>query len=86
MRVPREGALEARARGDKMDFDPELAVRLVWAGLPIRHVQTPVRDLDGGISHDRLWKVTALLSWMQTRLEVGAFVRLLGWRPRRLPA
>ena len=84
---PVPAALAANARGDKMDFDPEIAVRLAWAGHPIRHVSTPVRYVaraEGGISHYRFWSDTALISWMHTRLVFRGIARLLGWRIKKL--
>lgn len=83
---PVQAALAANARGEKMDFDPEIAVRLAWAGHPIRHVSTPVRYLaraEGGVSHYRLWSDTALISWMHTRLVFGGIARLFGWRSKK---
>lgn len=84
---PVTATLAIRARGDAMDFDPEVAVRLVWAGYPIRHVSTRVRYIsreDGGVSHFRLGRDTFLISWMHTRLCVRGLLHLLGWRVRTL--
>ena len=84
---PVAAALAANARGDKMDFDPEIAVRLAWAGHPIRHVSTPVRYLaraEGGVSHYRFWSDTVLISWMHTRLVFRGIAHLLGWRIKKL--
>lgn len=78
---PVSSALAVNARGDKMDFDPEIAVRLAWAGHPIRHVSTPVRYLaraEGGVSHYRIFRDTALISWMHTRLVFRGIASLLG--------
>jgi len=78
-------ALDAAARGDRMDFDIEIAVRLVWAGVPIVNLPTRVRYLpraEGGISHFRPWADNLAISWMHTRLVLGS----LWWRlrfPRR---
>jgi glycosyltransferase involved in cell wall biosynthesis len=79
---PVDAALDVRARGDAMDFDPEVAVRLVWAGHPVVHVPTRVRYLaarDGGVSHYRGFLDTLLISWMHTRLVVIGALRLLTW-------
>ena len=86
---PIDAALAAGARGDAMDFDPEIAVRLAWAGHPIIHVRTHVRYLareDGGVSHYRVVRDTLLISWMHTRLCFRGLLFLFGWRPRRLAA
>jgi glycosyltransferase involved in cell wall biosynthesis len=84
---PVEAALAANARGDAMDFDPEIAVRLAWAGHPVRHVATHVRYLareDGGVSHYRLGRDTLLISWMHTRLCCAGLTRLVGLGPRAI--
>jgi glycosyltransferase involved in cell wall biosynthesis len=42
--------------GERMDFDPELAVRLYWEGLEIVSLPTRVRYPKGGLSHfDVVW-------------------------------
>ncbi len=87
---PVTAALRARARGDAMDFDPEIAVRLVWAGLPVINVPTHVRYLDqdeGGVSHFRVFWDNVLISWLHCRLAtrrvVGSFFGALGrWLTR----
>jgi len=84
---PVDATLDAEPIGDAMDFDPEVAVRLAWAGHPVRHVTTRVRYLsreDGGVSHYRLARDTMLISLMHARLCVHGLARLLGFRPRRL--
>jgi polyprenyl-phospho-N-acetylgalactosaminyl synthase len=82
---PVRAALEAGARGDAMDFDPEIAVRLARRGVPIAHVRTSVRYVsraEGGVSHYRLFRDTLLISWMHTRMCVTGILWILGWRPR----
>jgi polyprenyl-phospho-N-acetylgalactosaminyl synthase len=84
---PVAAALEAGARGDAMDFDPEIAVRLSWAGHPIRHVMTRVRYLgrdEGGVSHFRMGRDTWLISAMHARLCTIGLARLFTWPIRRL--
>jgi len=39
------------ATGDHMEFEPEIAVRLVWAGVPVVGLPTRVVYLPGGLSH-----------------------------------
>jgi glycosyltransferase involved in cell wall biosynthesis len=90
---PVKEALEAGARGRAMDFDPEIAVRLAWAGVPIVHVPTRVRYIareQGGVSHYRGFADTWRISLMHARLCFTAFGRLVAspWRgharnPRR---
>ena len=40
--------------GNRMDFDPELVIRLVRAGLPVVNVPTAVDYPQGGVSHFRM--------------------------------
>ncbi len=69
--------LLARHRlGDRMEFDPEIAVRLVWEGLAVVNVPTRVRYFTGGVSHFRLLRDNARISWAHTRLVFGMLVRL----------
>jgi hypothetical protein len=70
-----------------MDFDPEIAVRLVWAGLPVINLPTPVRYLtsaEGGVSHFRVFRDNVRISWMHTRLVCAAPWKL--FHRRRLVA
>ncbi len=69
----------AGTRGNAMDFDPEIAVRMAWRNVPIVNLETRVRYLDpdaGGVSHFRLFRDNALISWMHTRMVTGAVLRL----------
>jgi polyprenyl-phospho-N-acetylgalactosaminyl synthase len=81
-------ALAAGARGDAMDFDPEIAVCIAWTGTPVLNLRTRVRYIareQGGVSHFRLWRDNVLISWMHTRMVFALFVRaLFATRPRRL--
>jgi glycosyltransferase involved in cell wall biosynthesis len=73
-------ALDASARGNAMDFDPEIAVRIAWSGAPVLNLLTRVRYLradDGGVSHFRMVRDNALISWMHTRLMLSLFRRLM---------
>lgn len=77
---PVEAALAAGARGDTMDFDPEIAVKMVWRGAPVVNVPTRVRYVpraEGGVSHFRLVRDNALISWMHTRLSLARIARWL---------
>ncbi len=89
---PVDAALAAGARGQAMDFDPEIAVRLVWAGLPVINLPTRVRYLgpdEGGVSHFRMFRDNALISWMHSRLTARRVFRsvmgALFRRTRALP-
>ncbi|HVH42589.1 MAG TPA: glycosyltransferase family 2 protein [Labilithrix sp.] len=83
---PVAATLDARARGNAMDFDPEVAVRLAWAGHPVRHVPTRVRYVprdEGGVSHYRLVRDTMLISVMHATLCFLGLARLVRWPARR---
>jgi glycosyltransferase involved in cell wall biosynthesis len=63
----------------RFDFDPEVAVRLAWRGVPIINLPTPVRYLsadEGGCSQFRYLRDNALLTWMHSRLMLGFLARL----------
>jgi len=63
----------------RFDFDPEAAVRLVWAGVPPVNKDAPVkyfRPEEGGVSHFHYVRDNVLLTWMHTRLVIGAVCRL----------
>lgn len=63
----------------RFDFDPEVAVRLAWRGVPIINLPTPVRypsKEEGGISQFRYFRDNSLLTWMHLRLMAGFLVRL----------
>jgi len=65
------------ARG--FDFDPEIAVRLVWASVPTLNLPAPCRYLskaDGGVSHFRYLRDNLKMIWLHTRL----ITQLLLWR------
>jgi glycosyltransferase involved in cell wall biosynthesis len=84
---PVEAALRVRARGDAMDFDPEIAVRLVWAGVDVVHVPTPVlyRPAEtGGVSHYRGVRDTLLIAATHFWLCTEGVVRLITYPFRAL--
>jgi hypothetical protein len=67
--------LERVSMGRHMDFEPELAVRLVWSGASVVNVPTRVRYYPFGLSHfDVVWDDLRLV-WLYTRLTLGMFVR-----------
>ncbi|MBB3194237.1 glycosyltransferase family 2 protein [Roseateles terrae] len=65
--------------GRRMDFDVEIAVRLVWAGVPVINQPTRVRYPEDGVSHFRVLRDNVLISAMHTRLFFGML-----WRAPRL--
>ena len=68
--------IRSQRLGSRMDFDPEIAVRLFWSGVPVRNIRTPVRYPPGGISHFRMLKDNLRISWLHTRLVFGMLPRL----------
>ncbi len=62
-------ALLDRVRsGDRMDFDPEIVIRLVRAGVPVINVPTAVYYPKDGISHFRMVEDNLLIAWAYVRL------------------
>ena len=77
---PLAAARAVTVRGDAMDFDPEIAVKLAWAGVAVINVPTRVRYVprsEGGVSHFRMVRDNALISWMHTRLSLARIARML---------
>jgi len=65
------------ARG--FDFDPEVAVRLVWSGVPTVNLPAPCRYLakeEGGVSHFNYLRDNLKMTWLHLRL----LSQLLLWR------
>ena len=71
--------MESTSFARRFDFDPEVAVRLAWRGVPILNLPTPVRypsKEEGGISQFRYLRDNVLLTWMHARLVAGFFLHL----------
>jgi glycosyltransferase involved in cell wall biosynthesis len=69
------------ARG--FDFDPEIAVRMFWAGVPTLNLPAPCRYLtkaDGGVSHFHYLRDNVKMVWLHTRL----LTQLAVWRWARI--
>lgn len=82
-----QALLEREAVGRRMDFDTEIAVRLLWRGSAVLNLATPVRYPADGVSHFRLWRDNWMISRMHARLFFGMLLRLprlLLQRPRKL--
>lgn len=65
----------------RFDFDPEVAIRLAWRGVPVVNLPTPVRYIDpadGGVSQFRYLRDNVLLTWMHLRL-LGGFLLRAPW-------
>jgi predicted LPLAT superfamily acyltransferase len=69
-RVPDTAALHPR-----MGFDVEIVVRLVWAGLKVVNIPTPVIYPAGGISNFRYLEDNRALIWLHIRLLFGGLLR-----------
>jgi glycosyltransferase involved in cell wall biosynthesis len=80
---PLAAALACAPRSDHMEFDPEIAVRMVWRGVPVLNVTTAVRYLaraQGGVSHFKLVRDNVRISLMHSRLMTRMIMgRLFGW-------
>lgn len=68
--------------GRRMDFDPEILVRLAWRNQPMRWLPTRVHYPQDGLSHFRLVHDNALISKMHAKLFFGMLLRapLIVWR------
>jgi hypothetical protein len=67
--------------GDRMEFEPEIAVRLVWAGVPVVTLPTRVVYLPGGLSHFSFSRDYPLLASVYLRLLAGMLSRV--WEAAR---
>jgi glycosyltransferase involved in cell wall biosynthesis len=67
---------ESANLGRRMDFDPEVLVRLRWRGLPIVDLPTRVRYPSDGVSNFKLGLDNWLISRMHARLFFGMLGRL----------
>jgi glycosyltransferase involved in cell wall biosynthesis len=77
--APLVQALRATRHARGFDFDPEVAVRMFWAGVPTVNLPAPCRYLskaEGGVSHFRYLRDNVKMVWLHTRL----IVQLLLWR------
>jgi glycosyltransferase involved in cell wall biosynthesis len=69
----------------RMDFDTEVAVRLIWRGVPVRNLPTRVIYPKNGLSHFHMLHDNLRISAMHTRLLLGMLPRapMLLWRKRK---
>jgi len=71
--------MESTRWARRFDFEPEVAVRLAWLGVPVINLATPVRYLskqEGGVSQFSYLRDNTLLTWMHMRLLLGFLLRL----------
>ncbi len=69
--APLRSALLSTRFARRYDFDPEVAVRMVWAGTPPLNLPAPCRYIaktDGGISHFHYLRDNLRMIWLHTRL------------------
>ncbi|QBF24721.1 glycosyltransferase family 2 protein [Pseudomonas tructae] len=72
---PTLALIDAVNLGKRMDFDPEILVRLAWRNQPMRWLPTKVHYPADGLSHFRLFHDNALISKMHTKLFFGMLLR-----------
>jgi glycosyltransferase involved in cell wall biosynthesis len=74
-------AVMARTRfARRYDFDPEVAVRLFWAGVPPLRQRVPVRYVppeEGGVSHFHYLRDNTFMVWLHIRLLLAFLPRCL---------
>lgn len=73
--APVLAVLNAGRLGRRMDFDPEVLVRLHWRNQPMHWLQTRVHYPSDGVSHFRPWHDNVLISRMHARLFFGMLLR-----------
>lgn len=83
---PIDAALASGTRGDRMNFDVEIPVRMVWNGVPVHNEPVNVRYIEGGVSHYHAFRDTVRISWTHTLLCIEGCFRLVFWPVRRLLA
>lgn len=83
---PTLALIDSARLGKRMDFDPEILVRLAWRNQPMRWLPTRVHYPLDGLSHFRLWHDNALISKMHAKLFFGMLGRapLILWRRWRV--
>ena len=62
--------LDRTRTGDRMEFDPELIIRLVRAGVPVINVPTRVQYHEEGVSHFRMVEDNLRIAWVYLRLAL----------------
>lgn len=71
--APTADILAAIRSARRYDFDPEIAVRLFWRGVPPVNIPAPCRYIaktDGGVSHFHYVRDNVRMVWLHTRLIV----------------
>jgi len=78
--------LDSEVVGRRMDFDPEIMVRLFWRGVPVVHVPVEVAYPEGNKSNFRMFHDNVLITLMHTRLVFTMLLRLPSILRNRPPA
>jgi predicted LPLAT superfamily acyltransferase len=78
--------LDSEIVGRRMDFDPEIMVRLFWRGVPVVHVPVMVAYPEGNTSNFRMLRDNVLITQMHTRLVFTMLLRLPSILRNRPPA
>jgi hypothetical protein len=59
-----------------MNFDTDIIVRLYWSGMEVINLPVRVSYPADGVSHFRVWRDNAQISWMHTKLFFGMLPRI----------
>ena len=62
--------------GQRMDFDPEILVRLLWLPVTVRNVPVHVTYPEDSVSHFDMVEDNVRISLMHTKLCCGMLIRL----------
>ncbi len=76
--------LDEAELGDRMEFDPNLVIRLHWAGVPIRNVSTRVVYNPDGLSHFDMVGDNVRMSGVYSAALLGMLVRSPRWMLHRI--
>jgi hypothetical protein len=60
---------------ERMDFDPEIAVRMYWERVPVINIETPVRYDEEGLSHFLFFRDNVLMISLHVSLLLEALQR-----------
>ena len=80
-----KAVMDSTAFARRFDFEPEVAVKMVWRNVPVLNQAVPVRYLsaaEGGVSQFNYLRDNIIITWMHIRLFFGFLARLpvLIWR------
>lgn len=65
--------------GERMDFDIEILVRIIWSAIPVETLPTKVKYPEDGVSHFHYWQDNVLITKMHIKLVFGMLSRLPGF-------